>query len=177
VTVVFTDASSGLPTIVGRRYEGGSPLDTAPFVWSSGWSSGGSVSRTGTYSWAAWQERTSDVRGDIAYARVADGVMPVGTADTRGEAGVVDQRPAIVAHASDRATLGWQTDSIPEGLRIEAIGWSFPPEAADLIAHLAGGRERDLQMLPTPLGLWLTWTDASIPGATSSVVAYLLPWD
>jgi hypothetical protein len=128
-------------------------------------------------TWAAWQARTGDARGDIAFEHVSDGIVPSLVSVSRGEPGITDQSPVIAAHASSAATLGWETDAEPEGLRVEAVGWTFPPEVAALRAHLAGGRERDLRLLPTAQGLWLTWTDASIPGATASVVAYLLPWD
>jgi cysteine-rich repeat protein len=173
-SVAFTDASSGMPLVRLRRYAGATPSDAAPLDLTAGWSSAPRLSpQDGSSLHAAWLDR-SDAAGDIGVSVTPIG-MPPGDVSLFGTDGVRDDG-GVIASRTGRATVGWRTDEAPQGLRLVPIDWT-PPELDELDPLLAGGRQHDLRLLPTATGLWLTWTDESIPDATSAVVAYLLPWD
>jgi len=176
-SVAFTDMSSGTPLVRLRRYDGVTPLDPEAGVVSSGWASSPHVSHAASTTWAVWHDRASDPMGNGEGVALLD-AAPTGSADfILGDDGEVEDGFVVAGHSAIAATVGYRTDISPQGLSVVPLGWSLPPEGPVLQELLVGHRQRDLVLLTTPRGLWLAWTDESLPAATSSVVAYLLPWD
>lgn len=177
--LAFTDRSGDMPVVHLYR-----PSDTDPVALTDLWSFSPVVSAADGSLWTAWLAQpssmmspASDAMGGVHVRAVA----PTGAVDVESDLlyGSPSREDAVTIVARDaiRAVVGWHTDAAPQGLRIAAIGWTFPPEAAALELLLAGHRERDLRMLATYDGLWLAWVTESDPEAESSLAAYLLPWD
>jgi len=181
--IAFTDTSTGMPVTVLRRYDGTTPTDPAPVALGAGWRSNARISPpvyTSGDLWTAWLARDEDPmgQGNALFVPALDApdvgeVLVFGDPDLdRRDDGV-----AIAGISDFEAVVGWRTDVVPQGLRLSAVGWTFPPEGPELEMLMRGGRQRGLIFVPTFRGLWLAWTDESIPGTTSAAVAYLLPWD
>lgn len=171
----FTDASTGMPIAHLRR-----TADATAHPLTDRWSSNPSVVLLASGEvWAGWvQPLTSPLDPGSIFAQL---VSPTDLPDIAGGMvfGTVQRNIGVTVAARDALTpvVGWHTDDRPQGLQVKPYGWSFPAEETELLPLLRGARQRDLRLVATDDGLWLTWTDESPAGATSSVVAYLLPWN